>query len=278
MGLNRRLQNTIKAGLRGAHQLEANQIKQCLPNFIIIGAAKSATTTLTTILPRHPDFFISKPKEPKFFGRRYDKGWKWYGHLFKRGANHKLRGEGSTMYASSLSSFAQTPALMHRHLPELKLVYIVRDPMERIISHWRHRKGRQRKTPDFELIMRSRHLKKLIVGCSMYHQQLERFREYYPSPQIHCIVFEELISEPFETLRQLLFFLGADSSPEKVNLLLDKGSLPRINEAGDKGRVMIQRPQWTPKLRKQVLNVVRPDAEKLLISINKPLNTWALKD
>ena len=112
----------------------------------------------------------------------------------------------------------------------------------------------------------------------MYHQQLERFREYYPSPQIHCIVFEELISEPFETLRQLLLFLGADSSPEKVNLLLDKGSLPRINEAGDKGRVMIQRPQWTPKLRKQVLNVVRPDAEKLLISINKPLNTWALKD
>ena len=276
MGLNRRLRNVIEAGLRGEHQAEVEQLGRRLPNFIIIGAAKSATTTLTTILPRHPDFFISRPKEPKFFGRRYDKGWAWYGRLFKSGRQHRLRGEGSTMYASSLSSFAHTPALMHRYLPELKLVYVVRDPLERIVSQWRHRKGRQRRTPDFSALMSSRHLRKLVVGCSLYHQQLQRFRAFYPDTQIHCLTFEELIAQPRQTLTQLLTFLGADTRPEQVELLLDAGRLPRVNEAGDKGRELVAAPVWTPRLRQQVLDVVRPDAELLLTSIGKPLETWSL--
>lgn len=276
MGLNRRLRNVIEAGLRGEHQAEVEQLGRRLPNFIIIGAAKSATTTLTTILPRHPDFFISRPKEPKFFGRRYDKGWAWYGRLFKSGRQHRLRGEGSTMYASSLSSFAHTPALMHRYLPELKLVYVVRDPLDRIVSQWRHRKGRQRRTPDFSALMSSRHLRKLVVGCSLYHQQLQRFRAFYPDTQIHCLTFEELIAQPRQTLTQLLTFLGADTRPEQVELLLDAGRLPRVNEAGDKGRELVAAPAWTPRLRQQVLDVVRPDAELLLTSIGKPLETWSL--
>jgi hypothetical protein len=276
LGLNRRLRNVIEAGLRGEHQAEVEQLGRRLPNFIIIGAAKSATTTLTTILPRHPDFFISRPKEPKFFGRRYDKGWAWYGRLFKSGRQHRLRGEGSTMYASSLSSFAHTPALMHRYLPELKLVYVVRDPLDRIVSQWRHRKGRQRRTPDFSALMSSRHLRKLVVGCSLYHQQLQRFRAFYPDTQIHCLTFEELIAQPRQTLTQLLTFLGADTRPEQVELLLDAGRLPRVNEAGDKGRELVAAPAWTPRLRQQVLDVVRPDAELLLTSIGKPLETWSL--
>jgi hypothetical protein len=124
LGLNRQLRQAIEAGLRGEHQAEVEALGRRLPNFIVIGAAKSATTTLTTILPRHPDFFISRRKEPKFFGRRYDKGWAWCGRLFKAGRHCKLRGEGSTMYASALHSFAQAPALMRRYLPNLKLEYV----------------------------------------------------------------------------------------------------------------------------------------------------------
>ena len=61
------LQQLIRQGLRGKHAEIIGQQRNSLPNFIIIGAAKSATTTLTTILPNHPDVFISKPKEPKIF-------------------------------------------------------------------------------------------------------------------------------------------------------------------------------------------------------------------
>ena len=124
----------IRKGLRGKHAEIVDLHRDYLPNFIIIGAAKSATTTLTTILPQHPDIFISKPKEPKFFGRYYKKGWDWYASRFKKGKDFALRGEGSTMYASGLHSFSKTPELMHRYLPDLKLIYIVRHPLDRIVS------------------------------------------------------------------------------------------------------------------------------------------------
>jgi hypothetical protein len=276
LGLNRRLRTVIEAGLRGEHEAEVIALGRRVPNFIIIGAAKSATTTLTTILPRHPDFFISRPKEPKFFGRRYDKGWSWYGRLFKAGRSCKLRGEGSTMYASALNSFAQAPALMHRYLPELKLVYVVRNPLDRIVSQWRHRKGRQTRTRDFQGLMRSRHLRKLVVGCSLYHERLQSFRQFYPDAQIHCLTFEDLIAAPRPTLTALLTFLGASTAPEHIDLLLDDGRLPRVNEAGDKGRALVEAPPWTDKLRSEVLEVVRPDAERMLAYMGKPLDTWDL--
>lgn len=276
MGLNRRLRKLIEAGVKGEHQQDVDRCGRSLPNFIIIGAAKSATTTLTTILPRHPQIFISKPKEPKFFGRRYDRGWDWYAKLFQKGKRQPLRGEGSTMYASALGSFQQAPALMHRYLPELKLVYVVRHPLDRIESQWRHRRGRKRETPRFEALLRSRHLRKLIVGCSLYHERLESFRAFYPDRQIHCLTFEDLVRDPQATLTELLEFLGASTSTEHVQLLLDHGQLPRVNEAGDKGRKLIPPPTWTPRLRGQVADLVRPDAERMLAYMNKPASTWKL--
>lgn len=276
MGLNRRLRTVIEAGLRGDHAAEVEALGRRLPNFIIIGAAKSATTTLTTILPRHPDIFISHPKEPKFFGRRYDKGWQWYGRLFKPGKSYKLRGEGSTMYASALKSFAHAPALMHRYLPELKLVYVVRDPLKRIVSQWRHRKGRQPRTRDFQQLMASRHLRRLVVGCSLYHDRLQSFRKHYPDHQIHCLTFEDLITAPRLTLTELLSFLGASTASDHVDRVLDEGALPRVNEAGDKGRTLVPEPHWSDRLRRQVLDVVRPDAEQMLSYMGKPLNSWDL--
>lgn len=276
MGLNRRLRKLIEAGLNGEHQQDVERCGASLPTFIIIGAAKSATTTLTTILPRHPQIFISKPKEPKFFGRRYDKGWDWYAKLFRKGKRQPLRGEGSTMYASALSSFQQAPALMHRYLPELKLVYVVRHPLDRIESQWRHRRGRKRSTPPFESMLRSRHLRKQIVGCSKYHERLESFRAFYPDRQIHCLTFEDLVSQPQATLTELLTFLGASTSPEHVQLLLDDGQLPRVNEAGDKGRQLIPPPTWPPRMRRKLADLLRPDAKRMLAYMNKPATTWEL--
>lgn len=276
MGLNRRLRVAIEAGLRGEHQQEVESLGRRLPNFIIIGAAKSATTTLTTILPRHPDFFISRPKEPKFFGRCYDRGWDWYSRMFREGKGYKLRGEGSTMYASALNSFAHAPALMHRYLPNAKLIYVVRHPLDRIISHWRHRKGRKPRSPGFEALLRSRHLRKLVVGCSMYHEQLQKFRQYYPDNQIHCLTYEDLISAPYPTLAELLTFLKASTAPSLIERLLDNGQLPRVNEAGDKGRALVAPPEWTSTLRSQVLQVIQPDAVQMLAYMNKSVDTWTL--
>jgi hypothetical protein len=273
MALDFGLASAIKAGINGAHQDEVEELRRQgqLPNFIIIGAAKSATTTLTNILPKHPDCFISKPKEPKFFGRYYQNGWKWYGSRFVKGADKIARGEGSTMYSSLLNPYKQTPELMHRYLPDAKLVYIVRNPLDRIVSQWRHLRGRDDKIADFNYLMSNAKLKKLVVGCSLYFQNLQRYRDYYPDEQIYCLTFEDLVRQPKPTIKKLLRFLGV--SP-KAGQLLENGRLPVVNEAGDKGRILIAKPDWKPRLRKRVVSYIRPDSEKMLTYMGKPLDFW----
>ena len=70
-----------------------------LPNFLVIGAAKSATTSLCELLGQHPDVFILDPKEPHFFTRHYELGWKWYKSLFSNAGSYERIGEGSTSYS-----------------------------------------------------------------------------------------------------------------------------------------------------------------------------------
>ncbi len=264
----------LQQGLEGKHAHIVNQYRDSLPNFIIIGAAKSATTTITSILPLHPDIFISKPKEPKFFGRNYYKGWDWYASRFEAGKEYALRGEGSTMYTSKMKGFHHTPELMHRYLPNLKLIYLVRHPLDRIVSQWRHYRGRHPKSADFNELMSNRHLRRLIVGSSMYYQRLMGFREFYADDQVHCMTFEDLLAEPNQSLQKILKFLGA--KPQVKQMLDQNGCLPRENEAGAKGRDHVEKPEWNAELKAKVLRKIQPDAEQMLAYMGKPLNYWGL--
>lgn len=274
MGSNADSMRMIKESLRGDYDSFIKEKISSLPNFIIIGAAKSATTTLTTILPRHPDIFISKPKEPKFFGRYHSKGWEWYASRFEKGSSLALRGEASTLYASRMKSFRHAPELMRRCLPELKLIYIVRHPLDRIVSQWRHYRGRRPECADFGDLMDNRTLRRLVVGCSLYHRHLSSYREYFPDDQIHCITFEDLLNHPKRTLRGMLRFLEVKP---KLQLILDRDyTLPKENVAGDKGRGHVDKPEWDPALRKRVLKVVKPDARKMLSYMGKPISYWDL--
>ena len=267
----KKLHRDIADGLRGIHEQEAFKGRRYLPNFIIIGAAKSATTTLATVLPRHPDIFFCRHKEPKFFGRCYDKGWRWYRKIFRPGRGYLLRGEASTMYASPLGSFRYTPELMHRYLPELKIIYIVRHPLDRLVSHWRHLKGRHPKYTSFDRILSKRSAARRLVGCSLYFERIQQFRKFYPDQQIHCLTFEDLDADPGPVLAELLGFLGASVHPDR---LLDAGRLPRENEAGEKGRKFVDLPQGPTDMRRRMVGLVKPDAELFLSYIGKPLDYW----
>ena len=163
---------------------------------------------------------------------------------------------------------------MHQYLPKLKLIYIVRHPLDRIVSQWRHYRGRHPECPDFCDFMDNKKLRRLIVGCSMYYKQLSRFREFYPDKQIHCITFEDLLSDPKTSLRSTLQFLGV--KPKIKNLLDANGCLPRENEAGDKGRAYVEKPQWNPVLRWRVSRIIRRDSEQMLDYLGKPKTYWKL--
>lgn len=267
----KKVHRDIADGLRGLHEEQASRCRSVLPNFIIIGAAKAATTTLATILPRHPAIFFPRHKEPKFFGRCYDKGWDWYAKIFRPGRRYPLRGEASTMYASPLGSFRHTPALIHRYLPDVKLIYIARHPLDRLVSHWRHLKGRHPRYVAFERILAKRSAAKRLIGCSSYHARLQEFRTHFPDQQIHCLTFEDLIADPRGELSRILDFLGASNTPD---LLLDDGRLPRENEAGEKGRVYVDAPSWPPGMRTKMVELLKPDAEQFLAYLGKPTDYW----
>ena len=264
----------IRETLRGDHDDFVRNHRESLPNFIIIGAAKSATTTLTTILPKHPDIFISKPKEPKFFGRFHSKGWEWYASRFEEGRSYPLRGEASTLYASRMKSFRRAPEMMSRTIPDLKLIYIVRHPLDRIVSQWRHYRGRNPDCADFDQLLNNKTLQRLVVGCSMYYKHLSAYRRYFPDEQIHCMTFEDLLESPRDSLNRMLNFLGV--KPRARLLLDDQGKLPRENIAGAKGRGHVEKPEWNSKLKKRVIKKIKPDAKKMLAYMDKPNNYWKL--
>ena len=272
--MDKKTRKLIQADLKNRRSKFVDKNRARLPNFVIIGAAKSATTTLITVLRRHPDVFISNPKEPKFFGRNYNKGWKWYASRFEAGEKILLRGEASTMYSSALKTYQWTPELMSHCLPGLKLIYIVRHPLDRIVSQWRHYRGRNPGCAAFQDLMRDQNLKRRIVGCSMYYQQLSRYRLFFPDAQIHALTFEELISSPKDALRLMLGFLGV--KPRLKTLLDSKDYLPLENKVGDKGRAYVEKPEWTPALKQEVLHLIRPDAKKMLLYMNKPSGYWEL--
>lgn len=110
-----------------------------LPDFLIIGAMKAGTTTLQAQLAAQPGVFMSTPKEPNFFSDDdvFARGRGWYEGLFADAAPGDLKGEASTHY-TKLPTYPETVARMRAMLPSPKLIYVLRDPLERAISHYRH--------------------------------------------------------------------------------------------------------------------------------------------
>ena len=267
-----RCRHQINLSLKGRHDQIAAVYRSQLPTFIIIGAAKSATTSLATALRRHPQIQISKSMEPKFFGRHYPRGWEWYANQFAADPRRPLRGEASTMYTSSYGSYVRTPELIHHHLGPIPLIYLVRHPLRRIESHWRHWRGRIHDCPPFDQLLRSPRLRQRVVEASLYHQQWQRYGRWFPQQSMLSITTEELSAHPQTSLRRILSFIGA--APD-CSGLLEKGELPRMNPAGSKGRQDVAAPSWSDDLKQETIELIRPDSERFLASTGRPSTTWA---
>jgi hypothetical protein len=109
--------------------------KKPKPNFLIIGAAKAATTSLSSLLDQHPQAGIVRGKEPHFFSfdDRYLQGWKQYLRLYEHCSNRKAIGDASTSY-SRIRYHPQAIERIKQHIPKAKIIYMVRHPLERMES------------------------------------------------------------------------------------------------------------------------------------------------
>lgn len=194
-----------------------------LPQFIIIGAAKSGTTTLYEYLCRHPQVFMSTPKEPDFFAldMNYNKGIEWYQNLFNSAQPHQVGGEASTTY-SRLHQHPKTVERLVKLLPDVKLIYVMRHPVDRAYSFYRYRFKGSQQNPEFlakrNELMTIRTFEEAIqqqsefLDSSDYLYQIERYLEYYPKDSLLCVLMEDLIEQPADTLSKICQFIGVDAS------------------------------------------------------------------
>ena len=201
--------------------------KTRLPDFIIIGAAKSGTTSLCNYLSQHPSIFISIPKEPCYFDKNvsWERGIEWYSSLFTRAGNKQLCGEASTNY-TRWPQVDGVPELIQQIIPNVKLIYIMRDPVERAFSHFVHRwtKETHPGEPFTETFTQYIQHDPMCIDSSQYALQISRYLNIFPKNQLLLLTFEQLIINPTLTMNEILMFLGL--SPFNNNEL----RLPSSNE------------------------------------------------
>ena len=183
-----------------------------MPDFIIIGAMKCATSTLHEQLSRQPGIFMTEPKEPCFFSNDevWAKGLKWYRSLYQNAEEGGLCGESSTHY-TKLPTYPHTVARMRAHVPEAKLIYVIRHPIDRLVSHYVHDwTERKINAPIDEAVV----VHSDLINCSKYAMQIRPFLETYGPANILLVFFEHFLAESQKEFERIARFIGYTGRPQ----------------------------------------------------------------
>jgi hypothetical protein len=183
-----------------------------LPNLIVIGAQKCGTTSLHYYLDQHPEISMARAKELDFFIARgtWSKGIDWYAAQFDAAAG--VRGESSPSY-TNYPLHEGVPARMHAIAPEAKLIFLVRDPLERIVSTYLHDYSAGREDRSIEDALLSRRITAHpYVMQSRYFFQLEQYLPFFSRERILVLAQEDLLHEREATIRRAFEFLEVDAS------------------------------------------------------------------
>jgi hypothetical protein len=235
-----------------------------LPDFIIIGAAKSGTTSLHDYLARHHQVSMSssadpsvRNKEPCFFDAdvNWHRGVEWYRGLFAGAAPDQRCGEASTNY----TRFPQVPGVPERiaaTVPGVRLVYSMRHPVERAYSHFVHRWSRELHPgePFRETFEEFVAHDPMCLDGSDYELQIRRYWDHFPRSSLLLLRMDDLLADPGTLLRRVTGFLGLDPEPD----LLTDGPVAS-NPGGVSEGVL--RARFTAPLRRI------PGAERLALAL-----------
>jgi hypothetical protein len=201
-----------------------------LPDFLIAGVPKAGTTALHAALSPHPDLYLSKVKEPKFFlsdgpppaeggpgdvqtyqehvWRRAD-----YEALFAPAPAGTLRGEATPFYLYDLAAHDRIKNLT----PNAKLILLLRDPVDRAHSNWTHLwNAGLEPEPDFLTACRAEEERKAAgwadfwhyIGLGRYGRQVQHLYEVFPREQVLLLRYRDLKDAPATTLDRVCDFLG----------------------------------------------------------------------
>ncbi|MCX2745867.1 sulfotransferase [Mangrovivirga sp. M17] len=204
--------------------------KSLFPDFLLIGAGKSGTTSLHNYLDQHPEIYMSKIKEPYFFALEgeeivskeddplnlYDFPWavtdlKEYQKLFEPAEPFQKKGESSTMYLYG----DKAPSNIKKYIPDVKIIAIFRKPSERLYSRYLHlaRENNLMGTT-FDKVLDKESiwwLRNDLVKEGFYYKHLSRYYELFDKSQIKVFLYDDLRSDPERVISELYSFVGVDS-------------------------------------------------------------------
>lgn len=213
--------NTKDTSVHGSSPLlEAGRF----PDFVILGAMKCGTTSLHDYLGYHPDVSMSQPKELNFFVKhqRWERGIEWYKRNFTK--VDKIMGESSPNYTRH-PLFPGVPERMYEVMPDAKLIYCVRDPIRRMVSHYVHTYSIGEEDRSFAEAALAEE-ENAYLWCSLYYYQLKQYLKYYSALQIKVVVLEDLKARPQETLEEVFEFLGVDATYQDTRFMASSGTMP----------------------------------------------------
>ena len=181
------------------------------PDFLIIGAMKCATSTLHDQLSLQPSIFMTELKEPNFFSNdeQYSKGLDWYLSHFQDAQNSDICGESSTHY-TKLPTYPHTVERIYQHFPDVKLIYVMRHPIDRLVSQYIHEWTQKVISEDINQAI-SKHPE--LIEYSLYSKQLKPYIDTFGKERILLLFFERLIDRKQEEFGKICRFIEYQQKP-----------------------------------------------------------------
>ncbi len=245
---------------------------EVLPGVIVVGAMKCATSAVHDYLDTHPDIAMSRIKELNFFNGpdtaphddpgewwrtgQWHRGLGWYSAQLDPAA--PVRGESSPAYTSPRCP--EVPSRMAAVVPDVRLVYLVRDPLDRAVSQYaHHRRDGTEPRPLAEALLDPR---SEYVARSRYCERLEPFLALFPREQVRVVVQERLAARPAEEVAALHRHAGVDPCW-------------RDDLHGRRVHVRSDRPEPSPELRAAFAERVADDVDRLRELLGDDLAEWS---
>ena len=226
------------------------------PDFLIIGAPKCGTTSLSNALSRHPEIYIPPIKEIGFFSndKNWQKGREWYASCFEEAEPNAVIGEASPQYLRA----QEVPGRIAQTCPKARFVALVRNPVERARSHywfrcWHGTESRSLRMAFEEELGRfpawSENDYLLPPGCYVKH--LNRYVERFGRDRLFVLALRKLSSSPQDALDEVQRFLGTPSYPLSLSKA-NRSRAPRSRTYRNFVQYWVKSQGVTKRLLKQV--------------------------
>jgi len=230
------------------------------------------------MLSLHPQAAIVQGKEPHFFSDDsvYNRGWDYYQSLYSHCKDELAIGDASTSY-SRIRYHPNTVPRILKHVPDVKIIYMVRNPVERMVSAYVERLGTPGESQIFTSINDAVKKQPMVIDSSRYWEVFDYYRKHFDESRIKVIWFEEFVNNTDDIFKDVCRFLEIDDSVE-INIKKDNQNSrdAAIQRMANLGRDNIKiNTEWNKKTLKWVIKQIEDDNKQLLKYFKKSKNYWS---